>query len=99
MTDKIYNLDENVAEYFEFSVFGQVYKFRQPNSEEMEKMKSISEDEKKSKEERSKEADEYLWSFITPKEEDAKPFSEVAKTMIAPQLRNFKKMIESEFGQ
>jgi len=88
--NKVYDLNESVQEYFEFQVGGVNYRFRHLNTEDLEHLKEIETDEKKSK--------EFMFSFIDKVDASSLDFSEVAKKMIAPQWIRFRKMIETEFG-
>jgi hypothetical protein len=87
---EIHNLDESIVESFEFIVKGYKYKFRQPNTEELEELAKLGSDEKKSQ--------EFLFSFISKVDESSPEFPEVAKKMIAPHWVAFRKMIQSELG-
>jgi hypothetical protein len=88
--DKKYNLDENLVEYFQFTLFGNLYNFRYMNTLEAEKMIEVQDDPEKSK--------EYLMSFIKPVDEKAESFQEASKKMILPQWTKFAEMIKSEVG-
>lgn len=90
MAQQIHNLDDSVVEYFEFIVKGHNYRFRHMTMEELEQLKAVESDEKKSK--------EYLYSFITKVNETSPDFPEIAKKMITPQWVRFRKMIQTEFG-
>lgn len=91
MVTLIHNLDESVQEYFEFSVGGHTYRFRQLNTEDSYRYNDMKETAKR------EDLEAFLYSFITPVGKDSPPFPEVAKKMILPQWRNFNKMIEAEF--
>lgn len=85
---EIHNLDE-VQEYFEFIVGGHTYRFRFFNTEETEEMQKFVNDDQKTK--------EFLFKFITKKDETSPDFSEVSKKMTVPQWIKFRKMLEVEF--
>lgn len=87
---KVYNLNESVAEFFEFEVNGHHYRFRHMNTEELEELQKIEKDDKKSK--------EFMFSFIDKVDQSSPDFPEVAKKMIAPQWVRFREMIQTEFG-
>lgn len=89
-TAPIHDLDKDVAEYFEFVVEGYHYKFRQMNTEEMEKLKDVQDDDKKSK--------EYLFTFITPVDPSSPAFPDLAKKIIAPKWAKFREMMQVEFS-
>ena len=102
MTDKIHNLDEGVEEYFQFTVKGHTYKFKQPNTEELDEIRlatiPITEDmDEKEAEAKSKESRESLFKFITP-EGEAPEFKEVSKKMTVPHWNRFNKMVSVEMG-
>lgn len=90
MAVKTYDLDDSVAEYFEFKLKGHLYKFTHPTTEEMMVWKDAGTDEEKALEEMSK--------FITRKDESAPEFKDVYKQMIAPNRKLFTQMITSELG-
>lgn len=85
-----HNLDDSVNEYFEFSIGGNTYRFRQPNTEESYQFNKL-------KDEPPDKIQAFLFTFITPVSADAPPFPSVAKKMILPQWRNFNAMLMAEF--
>lgn len=88
MTQKMHNLDD-VAEYFDFILKGNTYRFRQMTMEEIEKLKEIEGDEKKTM--------SYLFTFISKVTENAPEFATIAKKMVAPQWKKFVEMLKTEF--
>lgn len=90
MENKIHDLDDGVIEYFDFKLFGNTYRFKHLNTEEVEVIKSFGGDGDK--------IQTYLYKFITPVDKDIPEFSEVSKKMTIPHLQKFQKMIKSEFG-
>jgi hypothetical protein len=81
----VYNLDENIEEYFEFIILGHKYRFRYPSTEEMFELKDAK--------------DETLFErFITKVEENSPEFSETSKKMISPHWLAFKEMIYQQIG-
>lgn len=88
MNDRKYNLDENVAEYFDFVVEGHEYRFRHLTTEELDGFRKVSDDEQKGM--------EYLYQFISKTHDDSPDFTETAKKMIAPKWVKFRKMILTE---
>jgi hypothetical protein len=87
---KPHDLDEGVIEYFEFKIFGNVYKFRHMNTEEIKVMSGFGSDGMK--------AQEYLNTFITPVDPKDPKFEEVQKKMTVPHLLKFQNMVKEEFG-
>ncbi len=89
MTD-IHNLDENIAEHFEFIIKGHNYKFRQPNTEEIKEIQKSSDDKDF--------GNENLYPFISKVNEDSPDFSETAKQMTMPYWHKFNAMVLTELG-
>lgn len=90
MDQKVYNLDEGVNEYFEFSVRGHVYKFRYMTVEEIEKMQTLT---------NNNDIMDYVFTFISKVDEKSPEFATIAKKFTPPQLKNFKDMIVAQFTQ
>src|SRR3972149_5341571 len=65
MTDHNYNLDDGVVEYFEFIVKGHKYRFRHPNTEELDEIRLLTKDQK------DKGGNETLYKFITKVDESS----------------------------
>ncbi len=100
--NKIHNLDEGVEEYFEFTVRGHNYRFKQLNMDELEEVRiaslPVAEDmDDKAKKAKEKESKESLFKFITPVG-DAPKFEEVSKKMTVPHWNRFNKMVAIEMG-
>lgn len=86
----IRNLDLDINEYFEFVILGHTYKFKQPNSEELEEAtKAQSELDKDSR-------TNPFFKFITPVSEGAPEFPDIAKKLTMPHWKAFNKMISEE---
>jgi len=85
---KDFNLDEGVEESFTFTVLGNAYSFKYPNSEELEELSKIA---KTDVEKLSK----LLLGYITAIGE-SKPFEEIQKKMLTPHISKFNKMIIEE---
>lgn len=87
MADTIYNLDED-AEYFSFSLNGNLYTFKYPNVEQSDELRKLvyEQDEDGVR--------KFLFQFITPvdKGEIAKEFTK----MSVKSLKKFMEMIKSE---
>ncbi len=102
MTNKIHNLDDGVQEYFEFIVKGHTYRFKQPNTEELDDMRTATtpgdvELDDKAREAEEKESKEALFQFITSVGE-APEFKEISKKMTVPHWNRFNKMVAVEMG-
>lgn len=93
--DTKYTLDDGVLDSFEFSVFGVSYKFRYLNTSESVK---FSELESADREAGTKTAEEFLYSFITPVEDNETPFKEASQKMTSKHWQKFQEMIKTEFG-
>lgn len=85
-----YNLNENVAEYFEFEVNGHAYQMRYPTTEEVLEVQKLEKDEKKQT--------EWLYTFITPVKADSPDIKEVMAKVNVKVLQNFSEMIKTEFS-
>ncbi len=83
-------LDQDIAEYFTFSIRGHEYRFRYLTMPEIEKMKELEDDDAKSR--------AFLFSFISKVKEDSPDFEEIQKTMLAPHWLRFHAMIKAEFS-
>lgn len=91
MANPVYDLDQDIAEYFEFKIQGNLYRFRYLTAEEMEKVGTALEKD-------PKKLNEFFQSFITKVDEKSPDFSEISKKMLMPQLVKFNEMIKAEFG-
>lgn len=90
MTTQPYNLDESLAESFSFTIKGHEYNFRHLNTEEMDELAKL--------EGQSEKLKEFIIQFISKVDDKSPDFSEILKTMITPQWRNFRKMMKVEFS-
>lgn len=92
-----YNLDD-VSEYFNFRAQGFLYKFRYMTADEAKEFGDLSrEATKKSEDKEAKDKLEvFLLSFISKVDETAPDFKDIQGKMIAPQWKQFRKMIETE---
>lgn len=88
--DKVHDLDDSVLEYFEFRLKGHIYRFRHMNTDEAEELQKLENDEEKSK--------QFIFGFITKVDPNSPDFSDLAKQMIIPHWRRFRKMIEVEMN-
>lgn len=87
----IHNLDDNLQEHFDFIANGNTYRFTHPTSEEWSDFTKVADDNEK--------ALEFLGKFIKPVNDNSPSFAETYKTLRISQLKNFKKMLEDEFGK
>lgn len=85
----MHNLDENLKEYFDFTVKGFVYRFQYLNTEEAEKLMNIKSEV---------ELKKFLFGFISKTNDSDPDFEELSKTLIIPHWKKFKKMIWAELG-
>ena len=85
----IHNLDDQVQEYFDFTVLGNKYRFRHMTTDEVDEWSKLS-DPQKSK--------EYLFKFIDKVDQNSPDFSEISKKMITPHWLHFNAMVKVEFG-
>lgn len=88
----VHNLNEGVLEYFEFVVNGAKYKFRQLNTLEMDQLQKVNDTKD------DKKIMEFITSFVTKDTPETPEFSETYKTMTIPVLKNFFKMLATEFS-
>lgn len=86
-----HNLDTDVTEYFEFKIFGHIYKFRYLTTAETEEFQTKATAGRQ-------EFEAFLYQFISPVSPNAPDFKTLAKKMIIPQWRNFTTMIKAEFS-
>lgn len=91
-----YNLNDNVKEYFEFSLGGHIYQMRYPTIEETEEIQEVF---KKAQEaEDGQEVLKQVYKFISSTDEKAPAIDEVLKKQNIKVLQNFNEMIKVEFG-
>ncbi len=87
-----YNLSDGIEESFEFNIKGHNYLLKYLTTEEFDEMnKIIGEND-------SEKLNVFLEQFITKKDPASPSFTEVQRKMIAPEWKNFRKMIAEEFG-
>lgn len=94
-----YNLDEQDAEYFEFTLSGFTYKMRYPTTEELEKVQK--EFEKLQKDDTSqfsmdKEL-EVIYQYITSDDPKAPPIQDALKKKSIKVFQRFANMVAEEF--
>ena len=84
-----YNLDENINEYFEFTLGGNVYKMKYPTTKELEDIQKIKEPE---------EQGEKMLAFISAVTDGAPDILEAMKDKNTQVTKRFRKMIATEIG-
>jgi hypothetical protein len=91
MNNDIVNLDEGLAEYFEYQLGGFVYRVRYPTVEETDRIRStaVNEDETR----------ELLFKLITPIDSAAPAMSEVVKKMPVNKWNKFLNLIMERMGR
>jgi hypothetical protein len=85
-----YNLDEQVAENFQFILGGFTYVMRYPTTEEIQKGGELKDG--------SPEQQDWLYSFISCEDPKAPKIKEVMKKINVKKLQMFTKMITTEFS-
>lgn len=97
-----YNLNDNVNDSFEFEVGGYTYVTSYPTMEQIEQLQDIMKDieDKKAKGEKvdDEEGLSWMYQFIKPLNPESPPIGEVMKKQNVRVLRNFNKMLRTEFG-
>lgn len=86
--DHLHNLDEGITEYFEFILKGFTYRFKYPNTEELEELRKAKENE----------GNDILFGFITKVDEKTPDFKELQKKMTVVHWKRFRQMISKEMG-
>ena len=91
MNTDIINLDEGLAEYFEFKMGGFTYRVRYPTVEETDKIRSIATNEEQTR--------ELLFKLITPIEAEAPKMIDVYKSMPVNKWNKFLNLIMEKMGR
>ena len=103
MSQKMYNLTDNVNDGFKFDIRGKVFFMKYPTTEEIEELQKMSEETKKSSDngtasyEDSQEVQEYMYQFITPVDHEV-DIREALKTENLKVLQRFNSMVKAEFS-
>lgn len=84
-----YTLDQDVEESFNFNLKGNMYTMRYPTTEEVQSGQELKDPAEQTK---------WLYDFITPETDGAPSIEDALKTVNVKVLRNFNKMIKSEFS-
>ena len=103
MSQKMYNLTDNVNDGFNFDVRGKVFFMKYPTTEEIEELNRMTEESKSSAKdgevslEENQKVQEYMYSFITPVDHDT-PNRDAMKTENLKVLQRFNAMVKAEFS-
>ena len=89
-----YNLNENVDEYFDFQINGNIYRMRYPTSEEIRKAQPVETTEALNE----GNITGWLHALITPQTEDAQDIEVALQNSNIKVIKNFNHMVASEFG-
>ena len=103
MSQKMYNLTDNVNDGFNFDVRGKVFFMKYPTTEEIEELNRMTEESKSSAKdgevslEENQKVQEYMYSFITPVDHDTS-IRDAMKTENLKVLQRFNAMVKAEFS-
>ena len=103
MSQKMYNLTDNVNDGFNFDIRGKVFFMKYPTTEEIEELNQMTEESKSSAKdgevslEENQKVQEYMYSFITPVDHDT-PIRDAMKTENLKVLQRFNAMVKAEFS-
>ena len=103
MSQKMYNLTDNVNDGFNFDVRGKVFFMKYPTTEEIEELNRMTEESKSSGTtsevslEDNQKVQEYMYSFISPVDHDT-PIRDAMKTENLKVLQRFNAMVKAEFS-
>lgn len=91
-----YNLNDNVAESFEFILGGFTYKMKYPTVEETEAVQAVLQEAEKSKD--TSKVLEQMYQFISSDNKEAPAIGDILKKQSIKVIQNFNEMIKTEFG-
>mgnify|MGYP003596046914 CR=1 FL=1 len=103
MSQKMYNLTDNVEDGFRFDIRGKVFFMKYPNTEEIEELQKMADKSKSSSEdgsvsvEDSQKAQEYMYQFITPVDHETH-IRDAIKHENLKVLQRFNNMVKAEFS-
>lgn len=103
MSQKQYNLTDNVNDGFKFDIRGKVFFMKYPTTEEIEELQRMAEESKEASNkgegavEKSDAVQEYMYQFISPVEHET-PIREALRTENLKVLQRFNAMIKAEFS-
>jgi len=91
-----YNLNDNVAESFEFILGGFTYKMKYPTVEETEAVQAVLQEAEKSQD--TSKVLEQMYQFISSDNKEAPAIGDILKKQSIKVIQNFNEMIKTEFG-
>jgi len=91
-----YNLNDNVAESFEFILGGFTYKMKYPTVEETEAVQAVLQEAVKSQD--TSKVLEQMYQFISSDNKEAPAIGDILKKQSIKVIQNFNEMIKTEFG-
>ena len=107
MSQKMYNITDNVNDDFKFIVRDKKYSMRYPRTGEIEELQRITDELKEAEplkqtdpekyKEKTTEVENYMYGFITPVEHDT-PIRAILENENVVVMRNFNKMIRTELS-
>lgn len=103
MSQKMYNLTDNVNDGFKFDIRGKVYFMKYPTTEEIEELQKMTDESKAASEsgtvslEENQKVQEYMYSFISPVDHDVH-IREAMKSENLKVLQRFNAMVKAEFS-
>jgi len=103
MSQKMYNLTDNVNDGFNFDVRGKVFFMKYPTTEEIEELNRMTEESRSSAKdgevslEENQKVQEYMYGFITPVDHDTS-IRDAMKTENLKVLQRFNAMVKAEFS-
>ena len=103
MSQKMYNLTDNVDDGFKFDIRGKVFFMRYPTTEEIEELQRMADESKESTDkgatslEENAKVQEYMYGFISPVDHEAS-IRDTLKSENLKVLQRFNTMVKSEFS-
>lgn len=103
MSQKMYNLTDNVNDGFKFDIRGKVFFMKYPTTDEIEELQKMTDESKAASTsgettlEEQQKVQEYMYSFISPVEHET-PIREAMKSENLKVLQRFNQMVKSEFS-
>lgn len=100
-----YKLSDNVQDSFNFEIRGKKYTVRYPRVEEVEEIQTLTDNLKEAQDEKREEdvktisaqLEDFLYQFVEPDGHEA-PIKDVLSKENIRVMRNFNKMIQTEFA-
>lgn len=103
MSQKMYNLTDNVEDGFKFDIRGKVFFMKYPTTEEIEELQKMAVNVKEASDsgdvtvEQNEEVQDYMYQFISPIEHDT-TIREALKSENLKVLQRFNTMVRTEFS-